>query len=74
MHIKSNVFYNKSTGSYDGFTSYGKDIILADDGTAATEALVLMLVSFRGEGSTRLLMLLLIKLMGTTYIFSFSGT
>ena len=49
MHIKSNVFYKKSTDSYDEFTRYGKDIVLADDGTVATEALVLMLVSFQGQ-------------------------
>ena len=49
MSIKSNVFYNKSTGSYEGFISYGTDIIAFNEDTVATEALLFMLVGMRSN-------------------------
>ena len=49
MSIKSNIFYNKSTGSYEGFVSYGSDIVAFDEETVATESLVFMLVGMRSS-------------------------
>ena len=49
MSIKSSIFYNPATGSYEGYVDYGDGIEVPDDDIAATEASVLMLVSFRGH-------------------------
>ena len=49
MAIKESVFYNKSTGKYDGYVNYGDGIVLTDENIVATEATVFMLVSFRGQ-------------------------
>ena len=49
MSIKSNIFYNKSTGSYEGFVSYGSDIVAFGEETVATESLVFMLVGMRSS-------------------------
>ena len=49
MSIKENIFYNRSTGKYDGYIDYGKDIVIEDEDVVAKEALVLMLVSHRGQ-------------------------
>ena len=48
MSIKSSVFYNKHTGHYEGYTDLGKDIV-SDEDEIAKEALVFMLVSYRGQ-------------------------
>ena len=49
MKIKSSVTYNKSTGSFDGFVNFGKDIVASDEDKVATEALVFMLVGLRNH-------------------------
>ena len=49
MSIKSNVFYNKHIGHYEGCVDLGKDIVVSDEDLIAKEALVLMLVSYRGQ-------------------------
>ena len=49
MSIKKNIFYNRSTGKYDGYIDYGKDVIVEDEDVVAKEALVIMLVSHRGQ-------------------------
>ena len=47
MSIKENIFYSKSTGKYEGYINYGKDIVVANEEIVAKEALVL--VSHRGH-------------------------
>ena len=49
MSIKSNIFYNNATGNYDGFINFGEGIAVPDEETVAKEALVLMLVCFKGQ-------------------------
>ena len=50
MSIKESViYYNKSTGKYDGYVNYGEGIVLSDENVVASEATVFMLVSFRGQ-------------------------
>ena len=49
MSIKSSVFYNPTTGNYQGYIDYGDGIEVPDVDIAATEATVFMLVSFRGH-------------------------
>ena len=38
MSIKENIFYSKSTGKYEGYINYGKDIVVADEDVVAKEA------------------------------------
>ena len=49
MKIRSNVKYNKTTGSFEGFVNLGKDIVPSDEDVIATEAIVFMLVGWRGH-------------------------
>ena len=49
MSIMSSVVYNNSTGNYDGYVNYGPGIVVPDEDIVAKEALVFMLVSFRGH-------------------------
>ena len=49
MSIKQSVYYNKATGSYDGYVNFGEGIVVPDDNIVAKEALVFMLVSFKGQ-------------------------
>ena len=49
MSIRSNIFYNKAKGSYEGFVTYGKDIVGCEEDIPAKEALVFMIVSLRGR-------------------------
>ena len=49
MTIRSNVFYNKSIGSFEGFVSFGENLLVCDEEKVATEALVFMLVSMLGS-------------------------
>ena len=44
LSIKDNIVYDRKTGHYVGFTDFGKDIIVCDSDTPATEALVFMLI------------------------------
>lgn len=52
MAIKNNILYDKSTGKYVGFTDYGKDLVINEPDTPATEALVFMLVGLCGHWKT----------------------
>ena len=47
MTIRSNVFYKKLTGSFDGFVSYGENVVTCDENKVATE--VFMLVNLRAS-------------------------
>ena len=49
MSIKSSVYYNLSTGDYNGYVNYGDGIVVLDEDVVAKEALVFMVVSFRGH-------------------------
>ena len=51
MRIRSDIIYNHSVGTFDGFVDFGDDIIVNDDqdDTPAKDALVFMLVSLRGN-------------------------
>ena len=48
MSIKYSVVYNKHTRHYEGYIDLGKDIV-SDEDEIAKEALVFMLVSYRGQ-------------------------
>ena len=52
MAIKNSITYDKSSGHYIGFCDFGKDIIVCEPDTPATEALVFMLVGLRGHWKT----------------------
>ena len=52
MAIKNSITYDKSSGHYIGFCDFGKDIIVCEPDTPATEALVFMLVSLQGHWKT----------------------
>ena len=45
MSIMEKIFYNRSTGKYDGYIDYGKDIVIEDEDVVAKKALVSMLVT-----------------------------
>ena len=49
IHLKSGLIYNHSTGNYEGYVSYGENIVCIDEDKEATEALVFMLVGLRGH-------------------------
>ena len=49
MHLKSGLVYNHSTGKFDGYVSYGENIVNIDQEKKATEALVSLSVGLRGH-------------------------
>ena len=44
--LKSSIYYNHSTGNYDGYINYSESIVVPDKYAVAKEALVFMLVNF----------------------------
>ena len=52
MSIKQSVYYNKSTGNFDGYVNFGDDgIVVSDENLVAKEALVFMLLVLKGIGN-----------------------
>ena len=51
MRLASDITYNTSIGTFDGFVHFGDGITIVDDqdDTPAKDALVFMLVSLRGN-------------------------
>ena len=40
MNIKSSLYYNHSTGNYDGYVNYDEGNVVPDEDAVAKEALV----------------------------------
>ena len=49
VYIKSGLVYNHSKGVYEGFETFGDNIIASEEEKIATEALVIMLVGLKGH-------------------------
>ena len=52
MAIKNSIIYDKTSGSYVGFSNYGENLMVCEPDSPATEALVFMLVGLRGHWKT----------------------
>ena len=51
MSIKSSVYYNHSTGDYNGYVNYGDGIVVLDEDVVAKEALFSWWLVFVDIGS-----------------------
>ncbi|XP_047142967.1 THAP domain-containing protein 1 A [Hydra vulgaris] len=49
MHIRAALRYDNVTGSYEGFSSFGNNILAYDPDKLATEALIFMVVGLKGH-------------------------